>query len=671
MSKIKRFGRFEVQKVLGRGGMGVVHLAVDPLIERKVAIKEIRVDQIDDVNERTELEARFKLEFRSAGTLSHPNIVTIYDVGQGGGSYFIAMEYVEGMSLSEKLKEEPRPSFAVVCDLATQIAAGLDYAHGHGIVHRDIKPANVLLTKDGRPKITDFGLVKSVKSLASNLTMTGTVLGTPAFMSPEQVKSDEVGFKSDQFSFAVILYLMLTGDQPFPADHPSSILYKIVHEDPPRPQKLNELVPAAVDRIILRGLAKNPDDRYPTCSALAADLRSVLSSEPTTPLPTRAVATGPPAAELEHEPSAASESPKPGDYDLGAGPPTPTPRRQRTGMTALKWLGAVAFLVAMAVAGYLASTYQKRARTGETPVVEAPLPPEESVEAPAGIAHTLRVEAGVDGAAIHVAGQDTGLTVPADLPLEGAEGETLAIDLVAGGETIASREIVLGGEPPVRWERAEPQPPSRLTINSVPQGAEIRVDGQDTGLLTPAAVELAPGRKHALQLTLAGYESAGWTFELGQLSASQRDCACLDFPLASSEPPGFVTVAAAYPVSVIVDGRPYGPFTEGEVPVAPGRREVVLVADEVFLRHTKRIDVGSGERRSLRVPRAFGVRITAIPANCEVSIDGKFVDATPINNRRVAAGSHEISFYWPALDIRKSKKVTVSRERQRISETAN
>ncbi len=284
MSKIKRFGRFEIQRVLGRGGMGTVHLAEDPLIGRTVAIKEIRVDPVDDENERAELEARFRLEFRSAGKLSHPNIVTVYDVGQGAGSYFIAMEYVEGMSLAQHLSEEPRPPFEVVRDWATQIASGLDYAHRRGIVHRDVKPANVLLTSDGRPKITDFGLVKV---LTSDLTMTGTVLGTPAFMSPEQIMGKRVDGRSDQFSFAIILYLMLTGSQPFHAEHPSSILYQIVHQEPPRPRQVNRGLPEAVDRVLLRALAKNPTDRYPSCSDLAAELAAVLPEEPKATLPSR------------------------------------------------------------------------------------------------------------------------------------------------------------------------------------------------------------------------------------------------------------------------------------------------------------------------------------------------------------------------------------------------
>ncbi len=216
----------------------------------------------------------------------------------------------------------------------------------------------------------------------------------------------------------------------------------------------------------------------------------------------------------------------------------------------------------------------------------------------------------------------------------------------------------------------EPEPVS-LRITSAPEGAAISVGGRGTGLLTPAEVELDPDSEHVLELTLNGYQPAGWSFRLEDLDQEQRACGCLHFPLASRVPPGMITVNAPYPVSLVVDGQPHGPFSRGEVPVTPGRHRVVLVAKDVFLRQTSEVEIASGERRSLRVPKAVTVLITANPANCEVSVDGIFVDVTPINDRRLVVGSHELSFYWPALDVRKPVRKTVSREGQRISETPN
>ena len=664
--------------------MGTVYEAEDPLIDRKMAIKEIRVDQTVDASERTELEARFRLEYRSAGTLSHSNIVTIYDVLEEGGSYFIAMEYVEGMSLAGRLKEQSRPPFDEILDLARQIADGLDYAHGRGIVHRDIKPANVLLTRDGRPKITDFGLAKW---RTSELTMTGTVLGTPAYMSPEQVTGQDIDGRSDQFSFAIILYLMLTGDQPFHAEHPSTILYKIVHEEPPLPRKVNQELPAAVDQTLLRALAKKPENRYPSCSALATALTVALSGESAMPLPHRTAAT-----QITPEPtqglstsatdaptrrrtptadgSEADGAPATAD-DLTLTPTPPPSRRRRRRHGGLKLIAAALFIGAIGALAYWAS---QRQQVVSEPIVDLAITDTSAPDNGANtIEHTLSIEAGPTGASIRVNGRDTGLTAPNELSLSGQLGEIMHIELLQGGQVVSEHRLELRPAPPEPWREA-PAVPVKLTITSAPGGAAIGLGGRDTGLVTPAEIELDPGQtedatRHILELTLAGYDRVRWSFRLVELSDEQR--AGLHFPLVSSAPPGLLTVNAPYPVSIEIGGRRHGPFTRGEVPVVAGRHKVVLVAEDVFLRQTSDVEIGSGERKSLRTPKAVAVNITANPANCEVSVDGVFVDSTPINDRRMVIGSHNFSFYWPILDVRKSVRRTVSREGQRISATPN
>ncbi len=661
LSEKQYFGRYEVQRVLGRGGMGTVYLAVDPLIDRTVAIKEVRVDQIDNVTERTELEARFKLEYRSAGTLSHNNIVTIYDVVEDGGSYFIAMEYVEGMSLAQRLKAGPNPSFQEICSLATQIASGLDYAHRRDIVHRDIKPANVLLTQDGIPKITDFGLAKW---RTSELTMTGTVLGTPAFMSPEQVMGQPVDGRSDQFSFAIILYLMLTGDQPFPAEHPSAILYKIVHEQPPSPRQANTALPKAVDPVILRGLAKKPENRYPSCSTLAAELKAALAGESTISSGTSAgsgasqkildTATPPPTS--GREPAATA------DVQLRAATPTSHSRRRRRG-GAGRWLLGALFIAAIGGLAYWASSLRQQT-VPEPPVNQAHPPPAEPL-----LEHFFDIQAGPPGAVIRVDGEETALKVPAELPLSGKAGDRVVVEVVAEGQVLGTRELELGPDAPEPWIEELALPPVKLRITSAPEGASIRVGGRDTGLLTPADIELAPGRRHSLELRLAGHDPKRWSFTIEELSDEQRSG--LHFPLVASAPPGYITVNAPYPVSLRIGGRRHGPLTQGEIAVPPGTHEVVILAEEVFLRQTSTVEIRSDERKGVRVPKAVAVRITANPANCQVTVDGIDVGATPITNRRMVVGSHEFLFYWPAEGVRKTVRKTVQREGQRISETYN
>jgi len=252
MSLPDKFGRYQVLDLLGQGAMGLVYRAVDPLIERGVAIKVIQANPGLGAAELERLQARFEQEFRSAGALSHANIVTIFDVGKEDDLYYIAMEYVVGRSLDNVLAERRVLSFTEVARLARELGGALDYAHGQGVVHRDIKPANVLVTEDGTAKVTDFGLAKLE---ATTLTRTGGLVGTPAYMSP---------------------YQALTGERPFTGDSPSTIMYKIAHEEPLPACRLNKSLPAAVDQVLLRALLKDTAQRFPTCVELADGLGAAL-----------------------------------------------------------------------------------------------------------------------------------------------------------------------------------------------------------------------------------------------------------------------------------------------------------------------------------------------------------------------------------------------------------
>ncbi len=217
----KKYGRYEVLETLGRGAMGVVYLAKDPVIGRRVALKIIREDIDLEEADLEQLEARFRREFHSAGILSHPNIVTVFDVGVEDSASYIAMEYIDGDSLEKILKSSRKLTAAEIGDLAKQIGSGLDYAHKNGVIHRDIKPANIMIDDHFRPKISDFGVAKLD---STGMTQTGTLLGTPAYMSPEQVTGRKVAAASDQFSMAVILFELLTGDRPFEGTTPTTLM---------------------------------------------------------------------------------------------------------------------------------------------------------------------------------------------------------------------------------------------------------------------------------------------------------------------------------------------------------------------------------------------------------------------------------------------------------------
>jgi len=242
--------------------MGVVYLAKDPVIGRLVAIKTIRTSQTgDDDSESREFRERFVREAQTAGILSHPNIVTIHDIGEDTDSRtsFIAMEYIEGRNLKSLSVEKTRFSWDEIADLIAQIGEALDYAHRKGIIHRDVKPANIILTTDGKVKITDFGIAKVA---SSNLTTTGQFLGTPNYMSPEQVSGAPVDGRSDIFSLGVVLYELLTGRKPFQGDNLTAISYKIVHEDFTPPAELSHDVPLEFNPIVARAMAKDPWNRY-------------------------------------------------------------------------------------------------------------------------------------------------------------------------------------------------------------------------------------------------------------------------------------------------------------------------------------------------------------------------------------------------------------------------
>lgn len=265
---IQKLGRYEIVQKLGRGTMGTVYKAIDPMIERTVAIKAINLDLPKD--EFADFEERFYREAKSAGRLNHPNIVTIYDVGETDDIAYIAMEFLEGQSLRDLFKSGANLSHDRISEIVAQIADGLSYAQRYGIVHRDIKPANIMITNTGQVKITDFGIAHLP---SGSETEAGTILGSPKYMSPEQIVGKSVDGRSDIFSLGVMLYEMLAGKAPFDGETISTIMYRILNEMPADIRKIDKRIPAAFDYIVHKALAKLPENRYQNASELAHDLR--------------------------------------------------------------------------------------------------------------------------------------------------------------------------------------------------------------------------------------------------------------------------------------------------------------------------------------------------------------------------------------------------------------
>jgi eukaryotic-like serine/threonine-protein kinase len=271
-----KIGRYEILEELGHGAMGAVYRAKDPAMGRVVAVKTILSVALAST-QQNEFRERFYREARTAGGLAHPGIVPIFDVGEQDGVPFLVMEFISGRTLDEVVKKGERLSMERACEIGQRIAEALGYAHQHGVIHRDVKPANILLTSREtygieRPKIADFGVAKLAEA---STTMTGQLLGTPAFMPPEQFTGGPIDGRADSFSLGVVLYWMVTGEQPFPGESLTAVSYKVVHTEPIPPRKLNAWLPVELESAILKCLAKSPDDRYQTAEELAQELARI------------------------------------------------------------------------------------------------------------------------------------------------------------------------------------------------------------------------------------------------------------------------------------------------------------------------------------------------------------------------------------------------------------
>ena len=342
-----KLGKYEIRTEIGRGGMGAVYRGYDPMLERYVAIKVLAPHLVWEAD----FVERFLREARAAARLKHPNIVTIYDVGQESGWYYYVMEYLEGQTLSELIQRRGPLSSEQAISILRPLADALDYAHHEGLVHRDIKPGNILLGKAGRVTLTDFGIARAAQQ--ARLTATGTILGSPTYMSPEQTKGLSVDSRSDQYSLAVVAYEMMSGRVPFEADSTLSLMYKVVHESPPPIRQAVPGLPAGVEAVLGQALAKEPGDRYRTVSAFIEELGKALSGKkvkaripPAQKRPAGAAAKPPtvmmkPGMEAAKQPAAGTPVPK---AARAAHPTAKEPTRRRV-PTWIWALGGLAVLV--------------------------------------------------------------------------------------------------------------------------------------------------------------------------------------------------------------------------------------------------------------------------------------------------------------------------------------
>lgn len=272
---IKQFGRYKILGLLGKGAMGTVYKGEDPAIGRPVALKTIRIDFSEDEEEVNELRERLMREAQAAGKMSHPNIVTVYDVGQEGDFQYIAMEYLEGYTLESYLRKKGELNYKILAKIIMQVCEALSYAHSKGIIHRDIKPANIMILDNFEVKVMDFGIARFG---VSSMTQVGTAMGTPNYISPEQLEGKTADKRSDIFSLGVILYEFLTGQKPFKGESISALAYSIINDNPPSPSNINDKTPLIFDRVVAKAMAKDPNERYQNAEEITKTLKEFIAS---------------------------------------------------------------------------------------------------------------------------------------------------------------------------------------------------------------------------------------------------------------------------------------------------------------------------------------------------------------------------------------------------------
>lgn len=554
VTTVEKIGRYEIVGELGRGAMGLVYRAIDPNIGRTVALKTLRLD-VGGL-EHDELIRRFRYEARAAGLMNHPNIVTIYDADEVDGLFYIAMEYLEGETLQALMMENRVLSAERIVDITRQVAAGLDYAHQMKVIHRDIKPANIMITRQNVAKIMDFGISKA----AGNMTSGSQVLGTPNYMSPEQVRGHELDGRADLFSFGVVLYEMATGERPFAAQNVTTIIYKIINENPIAPGELEMTLHPGMSAVISKCLTKNPNDRYQSGAELVRDMdnyRSLGSDGDITsvlpPMPEVAttqsiqktnnastgIGSGSQGAAVA--PALATQSSATKTAPVAAASAVANPRKAPV---------TLLVLIVLAIVAAGATLYQLRHR--QHGIAQKPSEPALSVATTVPDKQSSNPQQTSPGQAHSVDSK------PAVTP---------ASDTKAPAKTPVKKPAEHAAEPASVAGKVE------IRFTSNPAGAFVQIDGKSSSAwLTPFTIsELAPGT-HQVIFTKQGYSIETRKLEIGPKNSSYNlDLVQMTTALSvNSDPPG---------ASIEIDGRDTNKVTPAQIPVAEGDHKIVLRLD--------------------------------------------------------------------------------------------
>ncbi len=544
--------------------MGVVYRALDPAIGRTIAIKTIRLSDLTDPAERERLRDRLFREAQSAGILSHPNIVTIYDILEEQGLAYIFMEFVNGPPLEKLLNSDPPRDKNFLLSALRQTAGALDYAHKKGIVHRDIKPANIMIHDDGTAKITDFGVARI---LSHQMTQAGMMMGTPSYMSPEQIEGGDVAGTADQFGLAVIAYEILTGEKPFSAEYLPTLLYKICREDFVAPQLLNPTLDPQVDAVFRRALAKKAADRFPICTEFLSSLESACRLRPDwMPLPRGSSQTMATVATLAPAPVPPAADAPAGEGAAPVVPPLPLLRHERLDDAETHTVRNVVlvFTALILIAAGALIWYQKQyAAPPPVPVSE------NTTSTPAAADDRNKPSPTAPSAAATANPPAAEPAKPATPPVTTPEEsqDTSEPPAEAPRPRVTRPQVSKRTEPPASRKPVVDQIATRIT--TTPPGARIVLDGDAAqACVAPCSVILTEGR-HTLLARLDGYRDAYRIFEIPQEADYKIDLDRRTGTLSvSSDPPG---------ATIILNGQPRSQRTPAvfNLPVGSYRLQVV------------------------------------------------------------------------------------------------
>jgi TonB family protein len=625
-------GRYQITGTLGFGAMGAVYKAFDPLIKRTLAVKTIRVDIPPQSPQYQAFKERFYQEARISGTLSHPNIVTLFDIGEEKDVPFLAMEFVDGKTIGAILEEGTRFRPEKVIGLVSQVAAALDYAHSRGVVHRDIKPANLIVHEADKVKVSDFGIAKLADS---EITHSGALLGTPSYMSPEQAMGEKLDGRSDIFSLGVVAFEMLSGQQPFPGANVTSILYRLVHVDPVEPANLemNGLVPQKWREVFHKVLAKKPENRYQTASAFVQDLEYCLGAwftglgdEETIslqmPVPDESTVTIPKMAAPALSPVAQGNGSGAGSDTLML--PGPLPAEEE--------------LVEATLVLEAAPPQEETVLIPAVPAVEEPVPGPTVILEPRVGSLTLPPEPTVReqarAAAVRPAPR-AGVPVVWAIGGVAAVG-AMAIAIVGGAlwrrSQAASPAPAATAGPPAPVVEASPAPlaPSptvgALRIDSEPSGARVSVNGQARGQ-TPLRLDELPFGAYKIRVEQKGYEAQTRAVSLDAASPSAEVRVALARPAAPASGAADI-LSTPSGATVSVDGRPVGRTPLSGLKLKPGTRriEVALDGHETW---TGSVDVAAGETGRVDVRLRAVAKAPAAPPTPEPVDTARVYENTP------------------------------------------